>query len=222
MAPFDRRAFLLTAGAAAVLAPSQAALAQTACVTNGMPFLPTYLTVDCASRQNFKLFRANSDYLGLAAAVSMTAVRGKYGSYQAGNLFLFPWLKPKGQALAGRAWSSVLPTNATGVTAAAPIPDATLPLDEYLCRVRLAVPYTSCIGCTVDVPYSASDAKLGWFSNTDKLADGSVLGIDWTSSNMNNNWFGGSRWIPATDTCNGASWRKLIANGLQLASSGAC
>lgn len=222
MNPFDRRTFLLSAGAAAVLARPDAALAQASCVTGGMPFLPSYLTVDCASRRNFQLFRANSEYLGLAAAVSMTAVRGKYGAYQAGNLFLFPWLKPKGQALAGKTWASVLPTNATVVTAASPIPNAALPLDEYLCRVLLAVPYTSCIGCSVDVPYGADDAKRAWFSNVDQLAGGTAVGIDWTSSNMNNGWFGGSRWIPAADTCNGASWRKLIAGGLRLASSGVC
>jgi len=196
MNPFDRRAFLLSAGAAAVLARPEAALAQAACVTGGMPFLPNQLTVDCASRQNFKLFRANSDFLGLAAAVSMTALRGKYGSYQAGNLFLFPWLKPKGRALAGRAWASVLPTSATASMAASPIPNSALPLDEYLCRVLLQVPYTSCIGCSVDVPYDAADAKRDWFSNLDKLAGGKGVGIDWTSSNMNHNWFGGSRWIP--------------------------
>jgi hypothetical protein len=67
----------------------------------------------------------------------MKPVQSRYGSFNAGNLFLFPWLKPAGQdALKeGRAsWSTVVPANATLYSSANPIPGATLPLDEYFCR----------------------------------------------------------------------------------------
>src|ERR1700736_1355067 len=72
--------------------------AATQCITAPLPaFLPNRLTVDCASARNFRAFRQNPDYLGLAGTVSMSFVRGQFGTYQAGNLFLYPWLKPKGQ-----------------------------------------------------------------------------------------------------------------------------
>ena len=197
--------------------PARAIAAQ--CVSGGLPaFLPNMLTVDCASRRNFQLFRQNSGHLGLAGVVSMSFVRGKFGSYEAGNLFLFPWLKPKGQALgAGKVWNSVVPTSATAVRAASPIPGSTLPLDEYFCNFVLqATPLNTFIGFAVDVPFGKLDAKLGLYSNIDKLADGKPVGIDWASSNLNDQWFGGDRQIPATAACNGSAWRQLIANGLNL------
>jgi hypothetical protein len=61
-----------------------------------------------------------------------------------------------------------------------------------------------------------------WFSNLDKLADGEGVGIDWTSSNLNHPWFGGSPAIPNTAACNGQAWRQLIANALYQVSSAAC
>src|SRR3954451_8982731 len=108
-----RRAVLATGAAALLHGPSIPAQ----CVTGSYPaFLPNALTVDCASRLNYQLFRKNTGYLGLAGAVSMTATRGKYGSYDAGNLFLFPWLKPKGVALGvAKVWGSVVPLSATAV-----------------------------------------------------------------------------------------------------------
>ena len=54
------------------------------------------------------------------------------------------------------------------------------------------------------------------------LADGKAVGIDWTSNNLNQTWFGGSRFIPKNDTCYGAAWRKLIVDGLMQASSSVC
>src|SRR5262249_9949688 len=169
--------------------------------------------------RNFRTFRQYSDYLGLAGVVSMTTVRGKYGSYQAGNLFLFPWLKPKGQ---GRVLPAVLPTNATAFVNASTIPDGTLPVDEYFCRYTLQAPWNAFIGFQLDRPFSAAAGQLAWFSNIGKLADGVGVGIDWTSSNLNNSWFGGSYCIPNTDDCNGNAWRNLIVAGLNQAAVGAC
>jgi hypothetical protein len=223
MTTLSRRAMLaMSAGAAALLqSPARAIAAQ--CITGFLPsFLPNMLTVDCASGRNFLLFRQNSSYLGLAGAVSMSFVRGKFGSYPAGNLFLFPWLKPKGVALgAGKIWNSFAPTSATAVKQASPIPNSALPLDEYLCRFVLQAPPESFIGFAVDEPYSTLEVKLGLYSNA-KLADGKPAGIDWASSNLNHPWFGGDHQIPATNTCNGQAWRQLIVNGLNSAARQAC
>jgi len=190
------------------------------CVTGSLPsFQPTMLTVDCASKRNFQLFRKASDLVGLAGVVSMSFVRGSQGSYPAGNLFLFPWLKPKGQ---GRNVAASMPLNATQFVGANAIPDATLPLDEYFLRFVLRAPWTSFIGFQIDAPYSAVDARNDWCSNVDKLADGRGVGIDWTSHNLNGAWFGGSHWIPGNDSCGGKAWRDLVVAGLAQASTAAC
>jgi hypothetical protein len=224
MRELDRRAFvgMSLAGASALCLPPSLAFAQE-CVTGPLPgFMPNSLTVDCASKQNFQTFRKYPDYLGLACVVSMTTVRGGKGSYPAGNLFLFPWLKPKGQALKGRAWPAVMPLTTTQVVNSDPIPNAALPLDEYLCRVVLQAPAMSFIGCLVDKPFSPAEAKLNWFSNSDKLADGKAVGIDWTSANLNAPWFAGSHWVPSTDACNGNAWRAVILAALNQASAPSC
>jgi hypothetical protein len=227
MNQFSRRAFVSAgvAGAAMLCAPRLAGAAAAQCSAKGLrPFLPERLTVDCASRQNFKTFRTSSDFLGLAGVVSMTFVSGRFGSYPAGNLFLFPWLKPAGQALAkkqGKQWPTVVPANTTHYTSGAPIPDSTLPVDEYFCRYVLRAPGTSFIGFGVDVPFSKAQGRLDWFANAD-LADGAAVGIDWNSPNLNGPWFDGEGWIPDDQTCNGATWRRLIVDALHQASAGVC
>jgi hypothetical protein len=233
MRNLSRRAFveLSLGGAAALCLPQGVSTAQQ-CDTGGLPaFLPNSLTVDCGSRRNFRAFRQNPDYLGLAGAVSMTFVRGARGSYPAGNLFLFPWIKPKGQALKGRTWPAVVLVNsansapmsdATLVLNSSPIPNATLPLDEYFCRFILQAPWTSFIGFQIDTPVNWWEAQWPWYTNVDKLADGKGIGICWTSHNLNGPWFGGSHWIPDSDACNGSKWRKLITAALEQASVGAC
>jgi hypothetical protein len=222
MTGVDRRAFLgMSVGAVALLRNPLSAAAQTpACVPGGMAqFLPVRLNVDCASRRNFQLFRKNTDAVGLAGVVSMSFVRGKFGSYDAGSMIVFPWLKPKGKSR--EALPAEVPVDSRQFIASSPIPDATLPLDEYLCNYRLQAPGAMFIGFQLDVPYSRLEARFDWFSNA-RLADGKSVGIDWTSSNLNHPWFGGSRFIPAKDTCNGPAWRKLIVDGLNQASTGVC
>jgi len=218
-----RRALIRASAASAAFMcwPRLAGAATAQCAATG---LPDRLTVDCASRQNFKTFRKNSNDLGLAGAVSMTFVQGRLGSYPAANLFLFPWVKPAGQALVktqGKRWPAVAPANETLYVSAAPIPDATLPLDEYFCRCVLQAPGTSFIGFEVGAPYSTAEGRLPWFTNVD-LADGKGVGILWNSTNLNAPWFDGERWIPDDATCNGAAWRRLIIDGLHQASTGAC
>jgi hypothetical protein len=223
MRDLSRRAFveMSLGGAAACLSPGLAAAQQ--CVTGGLPgFLPNALTVDCASKRNFQTFRQNPDYVGLAGVVSMTTVRGSQGTYPAGNLFLFPWLKPKAQVLTGRSWPAVVPTNVTQFANSSPIPNARLPVDEYFCRFVLQASWTSFIGFEVDKPSTGSQSNGIWFTDVDKLADGKGARIDWTSSNLNNAWFGGSHWIPNTDACNGKAWRQAIIAGLSQASIPAC
>jgi hypothetical protein len=221
VAEYNRRTFV--GGSVAgltVLAMPTGLQAAAQCVTGSLPaFQPTMLTVDCASKRNFQLFRKAPDYVGLAGVVSMSFVRGSQGSYSAGNLFLFPWVKPKGQ---GRNLPASTPLNATQYVSATPIPNATLPLDEYFLRYVLRAPWTSFIGFQVDAPYSATDARNDWCSNVDKLADGQGVGIDWTSNNLNGAWFGGSHWIPGNDTCGGKAWRDLVVAGLAQASAPAC
>jgi hypothetical protein len=115
----------------------------------------------------------------------------------------------------------MVPVNSVQFMSSAPIPDATLPLDEYFCSYRLQAPTAMFIGFQVDVPHSPLEGRFDWFTNA-KLADGKGVGIDWTSSNLNHSWFGGSRFIPNKDTCNGLAWRKLIVDGLMQASTGLC
>jgi len=201
--------------------PANAATTQ--CVSAGLPgFMPNSLTVDCASRRNFQAFRQNPDYVGLVGVVNMSFVQGGLGSYQAGNLFLFPWLKPKGQALGQRkSWSAVLPTGPMLYVSSAPIPNANFPLDEYYCRILLKAPWTYFIGFQVDQPFSESQARFAWFTN-DKLADGQGIGICWGGGNLNPAWFAGSSWIPHTNMCNGKAWRHMIIGAINHASFGTC
>jgi hypothetical protein len=221
MGGLSRRAFVeFSLGAAACLTPGLAAAQQ--CVTGGAPgFLPNTLTVDCASQRNFRAFREYPEYLGLAGAVSMTFVRGSHGSYPAGSLFLFPWLK-KNQALTGKTWPAVVPIDGTRWVNSSPIANAGLPLDEAFLRFKLQALSASFIGFQVDTPYSTWQSQRAWYTNVDKLADRKGVGIGWTSHNLNRAWFGGSQWIPNTDACNGNAWRKLIIAALKQASVPAC
>jgi hypothetical protein len=228
MSNFNRREFVgASVSSAAMLSWPRFAMASAQCdAAAGLAAsLGHRLTVDCASVQNFRAFRRYSDYLGLAGVVSMSSVQSRYGSFNAGNLFLFPWLKPAGQDLLKKSnvsWSTAVPASARLYTSADPIPGGTLPVDEYFCRVVLQAPWPSFIGFQVDVPFTAAQARLAWFTNVDSLADGESVGIDWTSPNLNEIWFDGSRWIPGAHDCSGAAWRQMIIDGLYQAAAGGC
>src|SRR5215471_20953859 len=104
-----RKVVAMSAGGLSALCLPSAVVAATQCVTGPLPgFLPNSLTVDCASARNFRTFRQYTDYVGLAGAVSMSYVKGKYAAFQAGNLFLFPWVKPTGK---GKTFPAVMPTS---------------------------------------------------------------------------------------------------------------
>jgi hypothetical protein len=163
MQNFSRRAFVgASAGSVAALClPRSAAAQQVQCVAAGLrAFLPKSLTVDCASRQNFQIFRANSDYLSLAGVVSMAFVQTQSGAFEAGSMFLYPWLKPLGQKIAreqSKTWPAAVPAGPTLAVPGSPIPNAALPVDEYLGRVVLRAPIGSFIGFQVDVPFGKSN-----------------------------------------------------------------
>jgi hypothetical protein len=221
---FSRRKIVgMSLGSLSALCLPRSLIAAPQCVTGQGAMttvvLPGRLTVDCASRKNFQTFRLNPDYLGLAGVVTMTSARGRLGTYPAGNLSLFPWIKPKGK---GKSFPAAVPASATLSASAASIPNGNLPVDEYFCRFVLQAPWTSFIGFQVDNAFDTADASRDWFSNVNPLADGKPAGIDWTSANLNNGWFGDSRWIPNDATCNGTAWRNLIIDGLQQASARVC
>jgi hypothetical protein len=216
MTELNRRNFIVTGSAGAIfsVAAPRVALSATECLSL---YVPGRLTVDCASRQNFAMFRKNSSFVGLAGVVSMTNVVGKFGKYPAGSLFLFPWLKPRGDTL---GLTALFPTSATTAARGVPLTRASV-ADEVFCGNVLQAPRAQFIGFVVNVPYDRERAKSARFTNV-VLADRMHVGINWTSSNLNDRYFAGSRIIPHGGVCNGGTWRKLIVDGLHLASKGAC
>ncbi len=223
-ANFTRRDFAaLTLNGLSAATLARNALAAPQCVAPPQqPYLPNLLWISCASRQNFKLFRQYSTYLGLAGVVSMTSVRGATGPIIPGSLLLYPWLKPAGQKLNKSTFKAYLPTGVWTSESAKPIPGAALPQDEYLCRVVLGASAQAFIGFTVDTPPAYDLAMPAWRTTIPKLADGQGVEVDWTSSNLNRAWFGGHNAIPQGATCSGGAWRALIAETLNQVSASAC
>lgn len=214
---FSRRDF----GSLSLAGLSTAALSNPsfAAVTSASPQVPTFrrLSVTCGSRANFTLFRRFSKQVGLAGVVNVVNAGGPFDP---GSLFLYPWLKAEGQTLRTSSLKASLPY---GPYASQPddlIPDATLPQDEYICRYKLKLPWRCFIGFTVDVP-CVSPLRTAWSSDIPKLTDGGGIAIDWTSSNLNDPWFAGSRFIPETNYA-GSTWRALIVAALNEASVGSC
>jgi hypothetical protein len=220
----SRRSFLSTVGATALL-PSVGASAATppaACITGPLPrFSPNRLTVACGSRQNFALFLKNSKYMGLSGIVSMTKVTGRHGTHEAGSLFLVPWLKREAKA-SGQRWFASRPAAVGAGIQMNPIPSDAVPIDEYLARVVMELPANALIGFSVDALLAKSSARWQWVTNVDNLAGKTSFSINWTSAMLNPPWFGGSRWIPGDDSCDGKAWRALILDGLKQATIAAC
>jgi hypothetical protein len=211
----SRRTFVAgLAGSFGVLAQQGTAFAA-GCVSS---YVPARLTVDCASRQNFKIFRQYPTSLGLAGVVSRVVVTGKFGRYTAGNLFLFPWRKPNTPPVSAQI---LFPTSATRSSPADALARASV-ADAVFCGNILQAPLSAFIGFIVDNPFGVDRAQTERFTNLAALLDGKPVGINWTSSNLNAPYYAGSNMIPATALCDGGSWRKLIIDGLQQASQGAC
>jgi len=215
MQPLSRRTVLGSAiGGLSVLIHQRIARAALQCAAIG---LPQRLTVDCSAGPNLKIFLGNEDLYGLAGVVSMMPVTGDLGSYGYATMFLFPWLKRKLPSATLMTLRAYLPDNTTTT----PLWAVGLPPEEQFCRYALRAPWQSFIGFTVDKPVAADKAKLPWYTNVDGIA-GNVLGICWTSANMNHPWFAGSRWIPGNEDCNGVYWRARIVEGLRIAAGSAC
>lgn len=228
MSTLNRRAFML-ASVAALSATTSIVRAAPApaprCSSPSVPaaVVPNRLLVDCASRRNFRLFRANPDYVRLTGVVTLNVVQGKLGTYPAGLMMLFPQLTPKGVALgASRAWPSYITTGTNmQMSQVDAIRNLMLPPDDYFCRLVLQAPWTSMLGFSVDAPTTLQPGQT-WLAEVDALGDGKGVNIDWSSASLNAPWFAGRSWIPADRECDGKAWRRVIADGVSQASVGLC
>jgi len=95
-------------------------------------------------------------------------------------------------------------------------------VDEQFCSAVLQAPSSNFHRLFAGRPFNKGRERLAWTTNVTKLADGGPVGINWTSSNLNRGWFGGSSSVPNSDTCNGSAWRKVIIDGLNQATVAAC
>ena len=213
MSDLSRRSFIATSvGALSLLHDPLRALACSELEGAG---LASRLNIAQSTRRNLRTFVESKGALGLAGLVSMTAVTGELGSYDANALFLFPWVKAHAPAPLPAAY---LPVGNEEVAAATPFTPAGIALDEHFCRFVLKAPPENFIGFVVDTPVPAYLARHPWFTNVDDLAAGKGVGIHWTSGNLNPPWFAGSTWIPP-ETGYGAYWRNRIVDGLREAAS---
>jgi hypothetical protein len=209
----SRRTFLGGSGALAFAGQPSLASAALECVSAHVPPL---LTVDCASRRNYAEFRSHPGKIALVGVVSMTQVKGKFGTYTAGSLLLFPVVKPGAKA---SGITAVFPTSAKGSAASSPL--SVGHNEESFLAGILVAPMSQFIGFMVDGPFDRGRARTTRFTNG-KLPDGTNIGINWTVSNLNRPWFAGSPTIPQTDQCHGKTWRQRIIEGLKQATVARC
>lgn len=192
VAPFSGRAWAAFDADTAVLAPAH---------------------LDIVNGLNLQVFLGGANTLRLAGLMSMEAVRGERGNYERASLFLFPY---KREAADGDA-TAFLPglDGAKPVIATATMDPLGLPPDEFFCHYVLKAPRRSFIGFELGAPLSRDCANRPWHSNL-KVGD-TILGATWTSGNLNDPWFAGSRWIP--DNESGRAWRGRIIRGLRRAAA---
>jgi hypothetical protein len=169
--------------------------------------------LDVINGLNLQAFLNGGTALGLAGLMSMEPVQSECAQYERASLFLFPFKlkETNGDAPAflpgSDAVKRVIPT-----TAMDPLG---LPPDEFFCHYVLKAPRQSFIGFELGGPLSRERANRPWHSNL-KIGD-AILGATWTSSNLNDPWFAGSRWIP--DNGSGRDWRARIIRGLRRAAT---
>jgi hypothetical protein len=237
MSDFSRRAFLgASIGSLCILRQPGAALAAAEC---GDALSPYSAGVNCSASQNYRLFQAYPKDLGLLGVVAIAPAKAQAANLRAGTMILFPYLRDEKPGPKPRAsLQAYLPTGGKRAV----LDPKGLPPDELFVRTVLMAPWTSFIGFTVQPPFDnaawidgdsntpseparfASDQALRpWRTNVDRLgpAKTASVGIEWTSSNLNNAWFAGSQFIPADDNCAGNAWRRVIIDGLRQASVGA-
>ncbi len=169
--------------------------------------------VEVSNALNLRLFLKNPDAVGLAGVMSMRAVEGPFGKYSAATLVLFPFKRT--------ASSADMPAFLPGAGATDP-PQATVAMtshgfspDEYFCRYVLKTPLEDFIGFELGARFAPGFDNRPWRSNI-ALGD-AVVGARWSSANLNDRWFAGSRWIPDND--HGKAWRGRIVDGLRRAAA---
>ena len=169
--------------------------------------------ISLANALNFRLFAKSSGTLGLSAVMAMQPVDGKLGSYSAGSLLLFPFNQ---DATSARELAHLPgPDAASPLIKTLPMTTLGLPPDEFFCHYVLQAPWQSFISCTLDAPVAREIGAWPWHSNVE--IGGAIIGVRWTSSNLNHPWFAGSRWIPEND--DGQIWRARIINGVRRAAA---
>lgn len=169
--------------------------------------------LDLVNRLNLQVFLAGGNALRLAGLMSMEPIHGERGHYERASLLLFPF---KREASAADA-TAFLPGAdvAKPIIRTAAMDPLGLPPDEFLCHYVLNAPRQSFIGFELGAPLPRDCANRPWHSNL--KVGGIVLGATWTSANLNDRWFAGSRWIP--DDESGRAWRDRIIGGLRRAAA---
>jgi len=208
--PSRRAFFAISAGGVCVVHGGSAALA-------ARPLdaidTPVSSQIRLASALNLRSFLRNRDTLGLSAVMAMQPVDGELGSYPAGSLLLFPFKR--------HASSPDQPAFLPGSQRASPLITAVpmmtrgLAPDEFFCHYVLKAPWQSFISCEFGAPIAREIGLAPWHGNV-AIGD-DIVGVRWTSSNLNDSWFLGSRWIPETDL--GKAWRARIIDGVRRAAA---
>jgi hypothetical protein len=193
----NRRAFLATAAVGLCTTPGTSLLQASQQIHGSQT--PQSPRISFANALNFSSFVQNKEKLALSAVMAMRPIACKAGSYPSGSLFLFPFSQRNSQASSAAAF---LPGSDAGAPLIATAPMATLglPPDEFFCHYVIQAPPQSFIGCEVGAPVAHNDSRGPWHGNV--VIAGETVGFRWTSSNLNDPWFGGSRWIPESDEGN--------------------
>ena len=202
-----RTFFAISAGGVSALNadPSSALLIQRS--TTSIPSAH----LELANALNLRVFSASKGTLGLAGLMSMRAANGEFGRYDDASLLLFPFKR----GLANRDPPAFLAGSDTtrSIIAAVAMDAGGLAADEYFCHFVLKAAPESFIGFELGTPFPRSASRWPWRSNVE--IGSNVVGMHWTSSNLNHPWFAGSRWIP--DDEYGRVWRSRIIEGLRRA-----
>lgn len=207
----NRRAFLrISAGSLCAVPDGRPAAAALRIATTNIPL---HARATFANGLNYRLFAQNREVFGLTAVMAIRPIDGKFGSYPTESLFLFPFKR----GAAGANALAFLPDTDEGNPLLKIVPMTThgLPPDEYFCHYVLRAPWQGFISCALDMPIAREISEWPWYSNV--IIGQGTVGIRWTSSNLNDPWFAGSRWIPEHDE--GAIWRARIIEGIRRAAA---
>lgn len=212
MSDVSRRAFLATV-AVGMCTVHSSRLALASSDDNGSQTPPSR-QIALANALNFLSFAQNREELALIAVMAMRPVDGKVGGYPSGSLLLFPFSLRHSQTSSAAAFLLGSGPGNSPITAA-PMTTLGLPPDEFFCHYVIEASPHGFISCEVGAPIARDDSRGPWHGNV--VIAGETFGFRWTSSNLNDRWFGGSRWIPDDD--NGAVWRDRFIEGVRGAAA---